>query len=166
MPKRTVTASEFIIDTLAADPSLEWSVRDLMDKAGERWSEANVYNTLTRLHAAGKLKRTKDGRAVWWSIADGLEPALLEKPVEPEVDSGAKTLETASESGTQTATGFIIDLLTRHPDYEMSVSDIWEEAERKWKKQSVANALDRLAEQRKVLRVKEGAHVWFSIAVG
>jgi predicted transcriptional regulator len=163
MPKKTGTASEFMLVTLAADPSLEWSVRELMEKAGDSWTEANVYNTLTRLHAAGKLKRAKDGHAVWWSIAGAQEPDPAPVVVD-EVDVVPEAADAPVPSDGPTAAGFVLDLLARHPDYEMSVTDIWEEADRKWKRQTMANTLDRLVEKGSVVRVKDGGSVWFSIA--
>ena len=174
MPRKNPTATEFVLQTLAADRTLEWRVGDLMEKAAGRWTEANVYNSLTRLHAAGTIKRTKDGHAAWWSAPAGFaSPAAQPEPVEtapvqviPDEASAEAAIaqpESTSSEG-PTAQSFIVDLLTRHPDYEMQVADIWEEAERKWKQQTVANTLERLVAKGVVARVKDGRNVWFSIA--
>ena len=172
MPRKNLTASEFVMQTLTADTTLEWRVGDLMEKAAGRWTEANVYNTLTRLHATGKIKRTKDGHAVWWSAVAGqptLPPNVDNTPdVALVVEQAAPTVAPAGDTPPHaegpTAQVFIVDLLTRHPDYEMQVSDIWEEADRRWKQQTVANTLKRLVANGVVTRVKDGRNVWFSFA--
>ena len=69
MPNRAVTASKFVMETLASAPSPEWKVSDFVQKSGDCRTEANFYNTLTRLHARGKVKPTNDGRNVWFSIS-------------------------------------------------------------------------------------------------
>ncbi len=173
MPKKNLTASEFVLQTLAADQTLEWRVGDLMEKAAGRWTEANVYNTLTRLHAAGKIKRTKDGHAAWWSAPTNIvstpevsEPASMVPVLDPAEERAPAAKIQPPELAVEgpTAQAFIVDLLTRHPDYEMQVADIWEESARKWKQQTVANTLERLVVKGIVTRVKDGRNVWFSIA--
>ena len=84
-------------------------------------------------------------------------------PDEASAEAAIAQPESTSSEG-PTAQSFIVDLLTRHPDYEMQVADIWEEAERKWKQQTVANTLERLVAKGVVARVKDGRNVWFSIA--
>ena len=171
MPRKNLTASEFVTQTLTADATLEWRVSDFIDKAAGRWTEANVYNTLTRLHAAGQVKRVKDGHAAWWSAPAGIalttarpepgEPAPVPEPAKEAAPIGQSESPAAEGS---TAQAFIVDLLTRHADCEMQVHDIWEESARKWKQQTVANTLDRLVAKGVVARVKDGRHVWYSIA--
>ncbi len=64
-----------------------------------------------------------------------------------------------------TASDFILDLLKAHPDYEMQVSDIYEEGERRWTQANISNALARLLEKGLVTRVSDpDRKAWWSIA--
>ena len=173
------TAAQFILDLLGRQPDLEWRIREILDTSGNRWREANVHNTLTRLLEAGKVKKTLTARQAWWSIVGGAGSTTVAAPLEAPAPSAVPahtpaaaplTSEAAaipvavSDEPARTANAFIVDLLTRHPDYEMQVADIWEEADRNWKQQTVANTLERLVTKGVVLRVKDGRNVWFSIA--
>ena len=196
---RSSTASRFILDLLGKQPELEWRIREIVDASGNKWHEATMYNTLTRLLEAGKVKKALTDRQAWWSIAgvhtgaaapaEAVAPApatataasskavpsaaAAEPPMPPSpsivAHEGIQVPQqaneaSASEQPTGSAAGFIVDLLTRHPDYEMQVNDIYEEAERKWAEQTISNTLDRLVKQGSVARVKDGRHVWYSIA--
>ncbi len=172
------TASQFVLDLLGKQPDLEWRIREILDASGNRWREANVYNTLTRLLEAGKVKKALTDRQAWWSIAGDTTvtaavavlapaptPAAVRAPAAAPtpVAAAAETPEARGEPAS-TAASFIVDLLTRYPDYEMQVADIWEEADRKWKQQTVANTLELLVAKGVVSRVKDGRNVWFSTA--
>ncbi len=169
------TASQFILDLLGKQPELEWRIREILDASGNKWREANVYNTLTRLLEAGKVKKTLSDRQAWWSIAGvvGSTAVAGPAPVPAPAPEAAPTPTTAAAAAVppasadelaSTAKAFIVDLLSRHPDYEMQVADVWEEADRKWTQQTVANTLERLVAKGVVTRIKEGRNVWFSIA--
>ena len=187
------TASKFIVDLLGKQPELEWRIREIVDASGNKWHEATVYNTLTRLLEAGTVKKALTDRQAWWSIAGDAgtmapsAPAVATAPP-PSVSATAAPLKAApsaaaakpamppararlppqlvkpAEQSTGGAAVFIVDLLTRHPDYEMQVNDLWEEADRKWAAQTISNTLERLVKQGHVQRVKDGRHVWYSIA--
>ena len=63
-----------------------------------------------------------------------------------------------------TAREFILDLLTKHPDYEMQIDDLYEEAERKWTKANLANTVARLHAKGLLSKVSEqDRSVWWSI---
>ena len=62
------------------------------------------------------------------------------------------------------ASEFVLDLLKRHPDYEMQVDDIFEEAERKWTKANIANSVMRLHARGLLSKVSDqDRSVWWSI---
>ena len=46
----------------------------------------------------------------------------------------------------------------------MQVADLWEEADKKWAAQTISNTVEKLVAVGKVARVKDGRHVWYSIA--
>ncbi len=175
------TAAQFILDLLAQLPDHEWRVAEIAEASGHRWTDANIYTTLTRLAASGTVKKAVTDRQAWWSI--GGEPVAVPEvaaPAEPvaaapvakpapvaklaPVRAVARSPIAAPDDSTVTAAEFITDLLARHPDYEMSVNDIWEEADRRWAAQTVFNTLERLVVAGKVVRVKDGRHVWYSAA--
>ncbi len=176
------TAAQFILGLLAQFPDHEWRVAEFVEASGHRWTDANIYTTLTRLAASGKVKKSVTDRQAWWSIgaepvaateaaasAEPVAAAQLGKPAHVAMPTPAATAAvapafsaSAPNESTVTAAEFIKDLLTRHPDYEMSVSDVWEEAERRWAAQTISNTLERLAGAGKVVRVKDGRHVWYS----
>lgn len=66
---------------------------------------------------------------------------------------------------TGTAAEFVLKLLRDHPDYEMQIDDIFEEAERKWTKANISNAMARLLEKGVVTRVTDpNRSAWWSIS--
>ena len=194
MPKKTGTAAEYVLQVLASQPDAEWRLAELVADCEKCWTEANMYNTLTRLLASGKVKKTVDGRSAWWSIASGhaAAPAPVSKgptpaglkrasaPVSksPAPAPGALTVakapkQTKAHAASQKppgprsggATAFVLQLLRAYPDYEMSVDDIYEEAERKWTKDNISNTMGRLLEKGLVTRVTDpNRAAWWSIA--
>ncbi len=63
-----------------------------------------------------------------------------------------------------TAAEFILHLLRTHPDYEMQVSDIYEEGDRRWTKANISNALTRLLEKGLIARtVDPNRAAWWTI---
>ena len=176
MPKTKGTANEFILQVLSSQADTEWRLSDLRDRCEGRWTEANLYNTLTRLLAAGKIQKVVEGRAAWWSIgaakatqltppavaAPALVPAETPTPESPP-EAKAKAVAPMPDETAETASQAILGLLGRHPDYEMQVNDVWEELGRKWAAQTVSNQLTWLAGAGRVQRVKDGRQVWWSI---
>ena len=158
MPKKTGTATEFILQVLASQADTEWRLADLRDRCDGRWTEANLYNTLTRLLVAGRIQKVVEGRAVWWSIgaakaapltptavaAPAMVPAETATPGSPP-EARAKVAAPMPDKTAETASQAILSLLGRHPDYEMQVNDVWEELGRKWAVQTVGNQLTWLA---------------------
>ena len=64
-----------------------------------------------------------------------------------------------------TAAEFILNLLRAHPDYEMQVSDIYEEGDKRWTKANISNALTRLLEKGLIKRtVDANRAAWWTIA--
>ena len=64
-----------------------------------------------------------------------------------------------------TAAEFILNLLRTHPDYEMQVSDIYEEGDKRWTKANISNALTRLLDKGLIQRtVDPNRAAWWTIA--
>ncbi len=172
MPKYTGTVTEFIVNLFAAQPDMEWRIAEIVAAGDNKWNAANVANSLARMFKAGKVKKNVNGGA-WWSAASAapvnVKPAKAAAPASttaasPNPVPSAVVGEPKPAEAGSTAAAFILDLLKRHPDYEMQVSDIWEECDRKWKRQTIFNTLDKLVAGGKVARVKDDGKVWFSIA--
>ncbi len=166
------TATQFVVELLTSKPDLEWRIAEIVQVGGQKWTEPNVYKSLDRLFKAGKVKKTVNG-GVWWSAATAASTTLAPaktassaaaaKSATPSASAPQEPV-TAAEQSTGSAAQFILDLLTRHPDYEMQVNDIYEEAERKWAAQTISNTVEKLVKQGSVARVKDGRRVWYSIA--
>lgn len=58
---------------------------------------------------------------------------------------------------------FVLKLFRTHPDREMRSSDVWEEAERKWPRRAIGNALNGLLSIGLVVRVHDAGVTWWSI---
>lgn len=64
-----------------------------------------------------------------------------------------------------TASEFILQLLRAYPDYEMQVSDIYDEGEGRWSKANISNALTRLMDKGLISRtVDPNRSAWWTIA--
>ena len=170
------TATKFVVALLAGKPDRQWRIAEIVEAGGQKWTEPNVRKSLTGLFKGGKVKKTVNG-GVWWSAASAAPasaapakavlPVAAAKPATPRAPATTPQQSVKAvtlEQPTTTANAFVLALLTRHPDYEMQVNDIYEEAERKWAEQTISNTLDRLVKQGRVARLKDGRHVWYSAA--
>ncbi len=77
MPKKTGTATEFVLETLRKYPENELQVADLHRECEGRFTKPNLINSLTRLLQEGIVVRTTDAdRTAWWAISvQGLRAA-------------------------------------------------------------------------------------------
>lgn len=189
------TASEFVLHLLDNDPELEWKTAEIVEAGQNRWNEPNVHKSLVRLHRAGKIGKTVNGRSTWWSSAlaktgaakaakaeqSGDQAAKrsttsatrAEKAVKvaPKAEKPAKKAATPTTSAPTTeaekrsgnAYNAILDLLTRFPQYELQVADIFEELGGKWARPTLSNNLEALVQAGKVTRLKEDRKVWYSV---
>ncbi len=171
--RTAATATQFVAALLASKPAREWRIAEIVAAGGQKWTEPNVYKSLVRLLRAGKLKKTITGRTSWWSAATATATTTMPNAVVPSAPTARATpiapatgqqLVKPAERSAGSAGRFILDLLAWHPDYEMQVSDIWDESERKWARQTIANTVDRLVAAGKIARVKDGGQVWYSNA--
>jgi len=69
MPKKTGTATEFVLQTLIEYSDNEMQISDLFDHCQGRFTKENLSNSLSRLLAVGKVVRNLDGRSAYWAIA-------------------------------------------------------------------------------------------------
>jgi hypothetical protein len=63
-----------------------------------------------------------------------------------------------------TASGFIVETLSKYSDREMRIGDIYELGQGRFQKPNLVNALDRLLAVGTVVRFKDGREAWWAIA--
>jgi hypothetical protein len=64
------TATDFVLATLQKYPDRELQLAEIHAMCSERFSKANLHNSLARLLKQGSIVRTADeNRAAWWAIA-------------------------------------------------------------------------------------------------
>lgn len=64
------TATDFVLTTLQKYPERELQLAEIHGMCSERFSKANLHNSLARLLKEGSIVRTADeNRAAWWAIA-------------------------------------------------------------------------------------------------
>ncbi len=177
----TGTAAQFILELLARQPDLEWRVAEIVQASGSKWGDTTIYNTLTKLLAQGRVKKTVADRQAWWGIATAnlaqAQPAKIATPIEPapasstpEKPTGPKPVPQPasavlkSDKPVITATEFVVHLLANHPAREWRIAEIVQAGGQKWTEPNVYKSLARLFANGQVNKTIKGTAAWWSAA--